>query len=499
MNGLRPAMRWLHNWSGMVLGWLLFAIFVTGSCGYFRHEITLFMTPELRALNDTDVPQQLAAQRALDWLGRNAAQADNWVINLPDEKSPALRVAWSGVNTGSQLLDPQTGHPLTSPPRETGGGDFLYRLHSDLHFVSPMVGRIAVSFLAVMLLTLLVTGIVTHRHILRNLFRLRRGKGWRTRLDLHNMTGVLGLPFHLMLVISGLVTVMMLLQPWGVVSVYGAGGLGAFAQEAFPASTAGVAPAGVESGRIDPSIARLINGAKQRWNVDDVGEIQVAKPETPQMTVTIAHPIRGMLSMRKPSVTFDPIAGAVVGSANEDLSSVSTLHTQIFGLHVAHFAGPVLRPVLFALGLVGSAMIATGLLLWTDKRRDRFTQGRQQGKVALCDRINAAVIVGLPIAIGAYLWSNRIIDADASGRAVLEQQVMFLAWALAFGTAFTLPARLLWPVLCMISGAMLATVGMVDLLESHPVLVIDVFLLATGAAFVVAAVYRRSSVGGLRE
>ena len=29
--GFRQAMSWLHTWSGLILGWLLFAIFVTGT------------------------------------------------------------------------------------------------------------------------------------------------------------------------------------------------------------------------------------------------------------------------------------------------------------------------------------------------------------------------------------------------------------------------------------------------------------------------------------
>jgi len=32
--GLRQAMAWLHTWSGLVLGWLMFAIFLTGSLSF---------------------------------------------------------------------------------------------------------------------------------------------------------------------------------------------------------------------------------------------------------------------------------------------------------------------------------------------------------------------------------------------------------------------------------------------------------------------------------
>ncbi|HWK41697.1 MAG TPA: PepSY-associated TM helix domain-containing protein [Croceibacterium sp.] len=474
-------MGWLHNWSGIILGWLLFVIFVTGSCGYYRHEITLMMTPELRPLAQVDVPPETAADRAVQWLVTHAGGAGEWTTLLPDEKSPALRVSWFGDEPGDAVLDPRTGNPLSPEPRATGGGDFLYRLHSDLHFVSPMAGRIVVSLIGVALLMLLVTGLVTHRNIIRDLFRFRRGRGWRTRLDLHNMTGVLGLPYHLLIVVSGLVTVMMLLMPWGVASVYGASGLGQFAQEAFPSAVE------EPSGTVSPlRVAPLVKAAQRRWHGDEVGEIHIDNPGTAGMTVTINHPIRGILPMRKPSVTFDPSDGRVLGTTNEDLSNVSLLHSQLFGLHVAHFAGPVVRLLMFCFGLVGAAMVATGLLLWTAKRWPSPTAEAGKIKprraVIIVDRLNAAVLAGLPIAIGGYFWANRLIPAGAANRAIAEQQAMFWVWAAAIVLAFISPARMMWPLLLAIAGSGLAAAGFASLLAGGTGSPVEPVLLVTGLA-----------------
>jgi uncharacterized iron-regulated membrane protein len=40
---VRQSMAWLHSWLGLTLGWLLFAIFLTGAATYYRHEINLWM------------------------------------------------------------------------------------------------------------------------------------------------------------------------------------------------------------------------------------------------------------------------------------------------------------------------------------------------------------------------------------------------------------------------------------------------------------------------
>lgn len=46
--GFRQAMAWLHTWIGLIFGWLLFAIFLTGTLSYFKDEITHWAQPEVR-------------------------------------------------------------------------------------------------------------------------------------------------------------------------------------------------------------------------------------------------------------------------------------------------------------------------------------------------------------------------------------------------------------------------------------------------------------------
>ena len=74
--GFRQAMSWLHTWAGLILGWLLFAIFLTGTLSFFKNEFNLWMRPEMHGLQPVAAaaPQvaQTAqtAQRALDALVR---------------------------------------------------------------------------------------------------------------------------------------------------------------------------------------------------------------------------------------------------------------------------------------------------------------------------------------------------------------------------------------------------------------------------------------------
>ena len=45
---LTQSMSELHTWAGLVLGWVLFAIFLTGTLAVFDKELNWWMQPELR-------------------------------------------------------------------------------------------------------------------------------------------------------------------------------------------------------------------------------------------------------------------------------------------------------------------------------------------------------------------------------------------------------------------------------------------------------------------
>ena len=83
----RQSMSWVHTWTGLVMGWLLFAVYVTGALSYFRNEITLWMQPELHAAAAADdwLP------KAVGVLAEKGAQAQQWTI-----APPGPRRRWHG-------------------------------------------------------------------------------------------------------------------------------------------------------------------------------------------------------------------------------------------------------------------------------------------------------------------------------------------------------------------------------------------------------------------
>jgi len=92
--GFRQSMAWLHTWSGLLVGWLLFLVFSAGTAAYFRDEITLWMKPELHAAAHPPVPQTVALGHAQTLLEGRAANASRWFITMPSEREPAVRASW---------------------------------------------------------------------------------------------------------------------------------------------------------------------------------------------------------------------------------------------------------------------------------------------------------------------------------------------------------------------------------------------------------------------
>jgi uncharacterized iron-regulated membrane protein len=222
--GFRQAMAWLHTWTGLIFGWLLFAIFLTGTLSYFKDEISHWSTPEVQSHPLDPVASLALAQR---YLQSNAGHANSWFIRLPSEREPALSVSWRDPNAGGRRgmvrkdLDAVSGQEVVG--RDSRGGEFFYRFHFQLQMPYPW-GRWLATFCAFIMLLGLVTGIITHKKIFKEFFTFRPGKGQRSWLDGHNAIGVLVLPFHLMISYSSLVIFMYMVMPASIMASYGDSG-----------------------------------------------------------------------------------------------------------------------------------------------------------------------------------------------------------------------------------------------------------------------------------
>jgi uncharacterized iron-regulated membrane protein len=449
-------MLWLHGWAGLLVGWLLYAIFLTGSASYFRHEISHWMRPELGfpAIARDDAAVADAALRRLQEIG---ADAERWRISLPTAREPATEIllwrkAGKAPNFVHESLDPATGAPAAT--RATLGGDFLYYFHFDLQMPS-IWGRLLVGLAALVMLVALISGIVTHKRIFRDFFTFRPGAARpRAWLDGHNVTGVLALPFHLVIAYTGLVALMFLYMPWGVRVAYHGQEQALYAEAGLVTPTPAIGgPAPLAR------LAPLLDEAQRRWEGGHARVIEIHRPNDIGTLIELTRDPSETVSYRHDRLRFVGPEGRLV-SQSAPSPAVAT-HMVMYGLHIGRFADALLRLCLFVCGMAATATIATGLVLWSVSARRRETP---RFGMRLVERLNLGVIVGLPIAVAAYFWANRLLPAAYPGRLLGEPMAFFAAWLLALVVAFLPWRRTPWSATLLVAACGFAALPLADAL-----------------------------------
>lgn len=423
-DGFRQAMAWLHTWAGLTFGWLLFAIFLTGTLSYFKEEITQWTQPEI-------VPHQVSAaasvDRAQQWLQQNAGDARRWFINLPDERTPELAVSWTNVKGRFERksLDSLSGVPVQA--RESSGGEFFYRFHFQLQMPYPW-GRWLASLAAMVMFVALVSGIITHKKIFKEFFTFRPRKGQRTWLDGHNAVAVLVLPFHLMITYSSLVIFMTMIMPLSILTTYGKD-TQTFFDDLFPAFKS--APAAGTQATLAP-LSPMLEVAREKWPNEQVGLVTVNNPGDAGASVTLtASGADHIAHQPGTALTFDGVTGELKNETRMSAASL-LLAGGLYGLHMGHFAGPFLRWLYFLCGIGGTAMIGTGLVIWLGKRRLKHARSDViPFELRLVEMLNIASMSGLMLAIVTFFWANRLLPVGLAGRSDWEVKTFFCVWGLA--------------------------------------------------------------------
>jgi len=455
---LRQSMASLHTWTGLLLGWLLFMMFVSGTAAYFQEEITQWMQPEAAGQAS---PEQ-ATQAAVAWLEKEAPDASTWFITPPGKRSATTQVFWvpaerkPGMRRGDTSAVLDSSGKLTDI-RDTRGGFFLYRLHFDLHYLPVIWARYLVGVAAMFMLIAILSGIITHKKIFIDFFLLRFGKGQRSWLDSHNVSAVLALPFHLMITYTGLVTLATLYMPFGIAANYA--NPDKFFEAVFPdreAMERSGQPAPLAS--IDP----MMRAASADWGGKAVGFIRIVNPGDRNASVTLTRAPSEAIGSRGETLAFDGATGKRLGASSPKGGATATESVMI-GLHSGRFANMALRWLYFLSGLFGTAMVGTGLILWTAKRRQRLPDpARPYLGFRIVERLNIAVISGFPAGIASYFLANRLLPLTMASRAEWEVHTLFLTWGAVLLWAVLRPARRGWVEGLAIAALMYAAVPVVN-------------------------------------
>lgn len=485
--GLRVSMSWLHTWTSLICGWLVFAIFATGTASVFRHDIEAWARPSLSA----QVEPAAALQRAYDHLLRAEPGLTLMGIAAPSAQERDMQAYWSKADGsyGQAELDPATGAPVEGPA--TSGGELFYRFHFELMAPYPF-GRFAACLAAAFFVSAVISGVITHKRIFSDFFTFRPEKGGqRAWLDGHNVLGVLALPFHFFIALTGIITLATTFMPFAMNAAYGKE-VAAFYADSAP-ETANIPPPAGKPAVMAP-LAPMIAKAEQELG-GAVLRLTVNNPGDAAARVILHRDNAGQVSRPAKAVVFDGVSGELLWTPPPVGPAMAT-NDLLYGLHMGEFSGPALRWLYFFGGLSGCGLIASGLVLWTVSRRRKLADpARPDFGFRLVEVMNVAAVMGSVLAIAGFFWASRLLPADLAGRPAWEGRIFLMTLAATLLYALVRPQRRAWAETAWLAAVLFAGVPLMSALtggRSLPgsvaqgdwaMITFDLAMLALGGAF----------------
>lgn len=445
----RDSMQWLHTWAGLCTGAVLFAVFWMGTLSVFDHEIDRWMMPATR-LAPAEFESIDALARELQPL---IGKSPQWLVVFPNQREPVARVGYRGDRAAPVVRQADPANSALLPGAGTlGGSGFLYPFHYTLNLKLWSLGLWIVGLAGMAWLVLCVSGVVIHRKIFADFFTFRAGsRPRRLILDLHNVTGVLGLPFHVAITLSGLVIFFTVYFPGAWETSY-RGDRQLFLRESYGIYAR---PKADRPGPPLASLDAMVAEASRRWDGGKPQLLRVFHPGDANAYVEVRRSfVEDRVTMPVDAIYFDAGTGAVLSS--NTAKPVMNVHRFITGFHFIQFDHWSLRWLYFVLGLAGCALIATGFLFWLESRRKRHAQLGLAG-VRLVEGLTVGSVSGIVAATLAFFVANKLLPPTASawglGRSDLEICAFYLVWLAAFVHAWMRP-RMAWREQCLVIASL---------------------------------------------
>ncbi|WP_354443841.1 PepSY-associated TM helix domain-containing protein [Ottowia thiooxydans] len=417
----------LHTWAGVILGSVLFAIFWMGSLSVFDREFDRWMQPGIRlgaAMKSASLDEVVKPA-----LKNVAAGSPQLLVRLPTERMAHIQLSYRDAKGqfASRAMNPMTGRLIEEQGSLSGTG-FFFPFHFRLYLNWMSIGYWLVGLASMAMLVLLVSGVIIHRKIFSDFFLFRPKKQLqRAALDLHNLTGVLGLPFHFLITLSGLIIFLQVYFPFSHV---GAFGFGVEARSAFQTEVAGrfARPRNGNPGGL-ASLDTMVAEAERVWPGGKVSLVRIWHPGDAAGYVEVRRSYANDVTMNLDQLYFDAQTGDVLHRF--EASPIVGIQRFISGMHFIQFDHWGLRWLYFFAGLSGCVMIVTGFLFWLESRRASHARKGLPG-VRTVEALTVCSVTGILVATLAYLVANRLLPVGVTlagqDRAELEVWVFYLVW-----------------------------------------------------------------------
>ncbi|ACJ30798.1 PepSY-associated TM helix [Shewanella piezotolerans WP3] len=408
-----------HSWIGVIISPLLFLIFWAGAVTLFYEEVKQWaVLPQFPvAVQQQELPLQEIVESKL--AQHDFDYKEHLMVQMPSEHDPYYKVYLDLVREEgkedehgevvSLLIDPNTGVSVADK-EDFFLGDFLYQLHYNLNLPG---GTYLVGIISLFFLFALVSGIFIHaKKLFKHFFLYRHDKNRRDKLlDLHNVVGVMTLPFTLMYAISGLVfNLAIIYQIAFVVFIYQGDQDTLFKDAGFTLFD-------------EPQIEKTIDMSGAYQIIDEVR----ARDDFHLRNVIFYNygdeaaiiQLRGndlVNFSQKDEFFYRVKTGELLNKTDISNYNVFRKGREIIAtLHFGDFAGVDVRVLYFILSLAICAMIVIGNMLWLDKRA--LQQNASQRSISIIRGLTLGGCGGLVLATAVAFFIERVLPAAMLNRA----------------------------------------------------------------------------------
>ncbi len=375
-----------HGWLGLVFGALLYILCFTGTLLVLVDQLSRWEQPDVPRVSVLTDDRLAAIVQRAEARARIEGRQDGMILRLPSPELPRLTVlAYAdGRQPVEWAVDAQgrMGDRIQQPFVA-----FAQAVHFNL--TAPgAIGRYLVGIFGMVLLASIATGILAHRRIFKDAFRLRWGGARRrSNAELHNRIGLWALPFHLVVSLTG-----SLLGLSGLILLILA--LIAYRGDQQKALVALLGPQPTEDARPAalPPLAPMLAEVRRQVPGAEITQVQYQHFGTRGQLAQLAVAAPGHLA-RNETFTFSG-EGRLLGKIGfTDGSAGMRLYGMITPLHYGTYGGLPLKLIYVALGAGLTLIVATGGAIWLGRRRE---QGRAAPRL---ERVWPAILWGQPVAL----------------------------------------------------------------------------------------------------
>ncbi len=462
---LRLAMAWLHTWFGLVLGFVLIVVFFFGSLSVFDREIDRWAIPASRFEPQPMPSFEQVLRPAFESMQPTRAAIDEMRprVDGPMPERFDTVVRWGAYTThrdpvlgvfagyevpgakdpedsiwADRTIDPRSGATLPDDHLKIGS-QFFYPLHYSLTLNWYSLGYWIVGFAALMMLVALVSGVVMHRKIFREFFTFRPAKSrQRSTLDLHNLTGVVALPFHFFFAFTGLVIFAGIYFPVTHTQLHALHDR----HEQIEAQETGLPHDRARQPATLASVDAMVAEAQRRWAAKgmagDVGFLAVQHVGDANAYVSLYRAGTDRIALTGEGIHFKASTGEVLRE-DPPTTAVGSINEFLTGLHLQHFRHWLLRWLYVLGGLTGCVCIVTGFMFFVEKRKHQHAKQGEQG-ARVVDALAVTTVTGMLVAACGMLVANRLLPEAMPqgwpGRGDFERYAFWALWLFAMLHAF---------------------------------------------------------------